>query len=44
MITGKEGESFKAGKLGTRKIGANGEIVLGPPQRFNKDNIDQFKF
>jgi rhamnose transport system substrate-binding protein len=44
QITGKEGETFKAGKLGERKIGANGEIVLGPPQRFNKQNIDQFKF
>jgi rhamnose transport system substrate-binding protein len=44
QITGKQGETFKAGKLGERKIGANGEIVLGPPQRFNKQNIDQFKF
>ena len=44
MITGKEGESFKAGKLGERKIGADGEVVLGPPQRFNAQNIDQFKF
>jgi rhamnose transport system substrate-binding protein len=44
QITGKEGESFKAGKLGERKIGADGEVVLGPPQRFNAQNIDQFKF
>jgi rhamnose transport system substrate-binding protein len=44
QITGKPGESFKAGKLGSRTIGANGEIVLGPPTRFNKANIDQFKF
>jgi rhamnose transport system substrate-binding protein len=44
QITGKEGESFSAGKLKSRTIGPNGEIVLGPPQRFNKANIDQFKF
>jgi rhamnose transport system substrate-binding protein len=44
VITGKEGESFKAGKLGTKTIGADGEIVLGPPTTFNKDNIDDFDF
>jgi rhamnose transport system substrate-binding protein len=44
QITGAEGETFKAGKLGERKIGANGEIVLGPPTRFNKANIDKFDF
>jgi rhamnose transport system substrate-binding protein len=44
QITGKQGESFKAGHLGERKIGANGEIVLGPPTGFNKQNIDDFDF
>jgi rhamnose transport system substrate-binding protein len=44
VITGKEGESFKAGRLGERKIGANGEIILGPPTGFNKQNIDDFDF
>jgi rhamnose transport system substrate-binding protein len=44
QITGKEGESFKAGRLGDRKIGANGEIILGPPTGFNKSNIDEFDF
>lgn len=44
QITGKEGEAFKAGKLGERKIGKDGEIVLGPPTRFNKDNIDKHHF
>ena len=44
VITGKEGESFKAGRLGERKIGANGEVVLGPPTGFDKDNIDEFDF
>ena len=44
VITGKEGESFKAGRLGERKIGANGEIILGPPTGFNAKNIDDFDF
>jgi rhamnose transport system substrate-binding protein len=44
QISGKQGESFKAGSLGTRKVGKNGEVLLGPPTVFNKDNIDQFKF
>ena len=43
-ITGKEGEKFKAGRLGDYTIGANGEIVLGPLTTFNKDNIDKFDF
>jgi rhamnose transport system substrate-binding protein len=44
QISGKSGESFKAGKLGTKKIGPNGEIILGPPTRFTKQNIDDFNF
>jgi rhamnose transport system substrate-binding protein len=44
QINGKAGQTFKAGKLGSRKIGPNGEVVLGPPTRFNKSNIDQFDF
>jgi rhamnose transport system substrate-binding protein len=44
QISGAPGESFKAGKLGMKKIGANGEIILGPPTRFNKGNIDDFHF
>jgi rhamnose transport system substrate-binding protein len=44
QITGKEGETFKAGRLGERKIGAEGEIILGPPTGFNKSNIDEFDF
>src|SRR6266542_3029487 len=44
QITGKEGETFKAGNLGTKSIGADGEILLGPPQVFDKSNIDQFDF
>jgi rhamnose transport system substrate-binding protein len=43
-ITGKEGDSFDAGDLGTKQVGANGEVLLGPPTVFNKDNIDDFDF
>ena len=44
QITGAEGETFKAGKLGDYTIGADGEIVLGPPTIFDASNIDQFDF
>ncbi|MEV8509823.1 rhamnose ABC transporter substrate-binding protein [Actinoplanes sp. NPDC051475] len=44
QITGKEGEKFTAGKLGEYTIGADGEIVLGPPTEFTAQNIDQFNF
>jgi rhamnose transport system substrate-binding protein len=44
QITGKEGESFKAGKLGDYKVGKGGEVLLGPPQVFNKQNVSQFDF
>jgi rhamnose transport system substrate-binding protein len=43
-ITGKEGEKFKAGRLGDYTIGPEGEVVLGPLTTFNKDNIDDFDF
>jgi len=44
QISGKEGEVLKAGKLGERTIGKDGEIILGPPTEFSKDNIDDFDF
>ncbi|MDT5043195.1 MAG: rhamnose transport system substrate-binding protein [Actinoplanes sp.] len=44
QITGKQGEKFTAGKLGEYTIGADGEIVLGPPTEFTASNIDQFNF
>jgi rhamnose transport system substrate-binding protein len=44
QISGKEGDSFKAGELGEKKVGANGEILLGPPTVFDKSNIDDFDF
>ena len=43
-ITGKEGDKFKAGKLGEFTVGANGTVLLGAPFKFNKANIDQFNF
>ncbi len=43
-ITGKEGDSFKAGRLGDYKVGANGEVLLGDPTAFNASNIDKFNF
>ncbi len=44
QITGAEGETLKAGELGERTIGKNGEIILGPPTVFNADNIDDYDF
>ena len=30
--------------MGTKTIGANGEVLLGKPTVFDKANIDQFNF
>ncbi len=43
-ITGAPGEKFTAGPLGSYTIGADHSIVLGPPQVFDKANIDKFNF
>jgi rhamnose transport system substrate-binding protein len=47
-ITGKVGETFKAGKLGSYKIikGPDGkpQVILGPPFVFNAKNVDKFNF
>ncbi len=43
-ITGKQGESFSAGTLGTKTIGAGGMVILGPPTVFDKSNISQYNF
>jgi rhamnose transport system substrate-binding protein len=46
-ISGKEGEQFSAGKLGTYIIvkAADGgtEVLLGPPFKFDKANISEWK-
>ncbi|MEU2913630.1 rhamnose ABC transporter substrate-binding protein [Streptomyces massasporeus] len=44
QITGKEGETFKAGSMGEYTIGKDGVISLGKPTVFDAENIDQFNF
>jgi rhamnose transport system substrate-binding protein len=43
-ITGKQGDTFTAGKLGKYIVGADSQVLLGKPFVFNKSNIDQFNF
>jgi rhamnose transport system substrate-binding protein len=43
-ITNASGQSFSAGKLGTYTVGSDQSILLGPPQVFDKSNINQFNF
>src|SRR5215207_1939266 len=43
-ITGKEGDTFKAGKLGEFTVGTDATVLLGDPYQFNKDNIGDFDF
>jgi len=43
-ISGKEGDTFTAGRLGEYTVGADGVVVLGPPTVFDAANIDQFDF
>ena len=43
-ISGKLRQTFKAGHLGSYKIGARQTVLLGPPFVFNKKNIDKFHF
>ncbi|MBV9354191.1 MAG: rhamnose ABC transporter substrate-binding protein, partial [Chloroflexi bacterium] len=43
-ITGRPGERFSVPTLGDDTIGDNGVVVLGRPQLFAADNIDQFNF
>jgi len=46
-ITGKEGDSFTAGRMGEKKVtkAADGglEVLLGAPFKFDKSNIDEWK-
>ena len=44
QITGAEGETFEAGELGEYEVGADGEVLLGPPTVFDESNIDDFDF
>lgn len=43
-ITGAEGDTFEAGKLGSYTVGKDGVVLLGDPFEFNKDNIADFDF
>jgi rhamnose transport system substrate-binding protein len=43
-ITGKQGDTFTAGSLGSYTVGANGEVLLGKPYVFDSSNIDPFNF
>jgi rhamnose transport system substrate-binding protein len=44
IITGKEGDKFKAGKLGEYTVGKDATVLLGDPYTFESSNIDQFSF
>lgn len=43
-IKGTVGETYTAGKLGSKTIGAGGVVLLGPPTVFTKANVNQFNF
>jgi rhamnose transport system substrate-binding protein len=43
-ITGKDGDKFKAGKLGEFTVGKDATVLLGDPFQFNKGNIAKFNF
>jgi rhamnose transport system substrate-binding protein len=43
-ISGKAGETFTAGDLGTFKVGANGEVLLGNAETVTAKNVDEFPF
>jgi rhamnose transport system substrate-binding protein len=43
-ITGEEGDSFDAGKLGSYDVGADGTVLLGDPFVFDAENIGEFDF
>lgn len=43
-ITGAEGDALAAGRLGQYKIGASGELLLGPAEIATPENPEKFKF
>ena len=43
-ITGAQGQSFTAAKLGSYTIGADNTVLLGPPYVFDASNIAKFNF
>jgi len=38
----KAGDTFKAGRMGTIKVGADGVAVMGQPFVFNKSNVEKY--
>jgi hypothetical protein len=44
QITGKEGETFKVGRLGEYTVGPGGEVVVGPAKIVTPANVEEFKF
>ena len=43
-ITGAQGQSFTAGKLGSYTVGLQNSVLLGPPYVFSAANINKFNF
>ena len=43
-ITGSQGQSFSAGKLGSYTVGLQNSVLLGPPYVFDSSNINKFNF
>ncbi|MCU1404827.1 MAG: rhaS [Glaciihabitans sp.] len=43
-ITGKSGDTFEAGDLGSFTVGDDATVLLGDPFTFNADNIGDFDF
>jgi rhamnose transport system substrate-binding protein len=43
-ITGEEGDTFEAGRLGDYTVEADGVVILGEPFVFDADNIGEFDF
>jgi rhamnose transport system substrate-binding protein len=43
-ITGEEGDTFEAGKLGDFEVDADATVLLGDPFVFDADNIGDFDF
>lgn len=43
-VTGKEGDTFTAGKLGTYTVGKGGIVQAGKPIVFDASNVDKYNF
>lgn len=43
-ITGKEGDTFDAGKLGKRTVGKDGLVIVGELLKFTAENIDKYDY